>query len=40
MDHAGAVSTASPDELLGYRDPSEQPEATGVDKLVLTSASR
>ena len=35
MDHAGAVSIASPDELLGYRDPSEQPEATGVDKLVL-----
>jgi len=35
MDHAGAVSVASPEELLGYRDPSEQPEATGVDKLVL-----
>jgi glycogen debranching enzyme len=35
MDHAGAVSTASAEELLGYRDPSDQPEATGVDKLVL-----
>jgi glycogen debranching enzyme len=35
MDHAGAVIVADPLELLGYRDPSEQPEATGVDKLVL-----
>ncbi len=35
MDDAGAVSRTSPEELLGYRDPSEQPEATGVDKLVL-----
>ncbi len=38
MDDARAVTTgptASPEELLGYGDPSEQPEATGVDKLVL-----
>ncbi len=35
MDDAGAVRIASPEELLGYKDPSEQPEATGVDKLVL-----
>ena len=35
MDDARAVTLASPEELLGYRDPSEQSEATGVDKLVL-----
>ena len=35
MDDAGAVNIASPEELLGYSDPSEQPEATGVEKLVL-----
>jgi glycogen debranching enzyme len=35
MDDARAVKAASAEELLGYRDPSEQPEATGVDKLVL-----
>ncbi len=35
MDDAGAVKGASPEELLGYLDPSAQPEATGVDKLVL-----
>jgi glycogen debranching enzyme len=35
MDDAGAVKRMSPEELLGYGDPSEQPEATGVEKLVL-----
>jgi len=35
MDDARAVTPARPEELLGYSDPSEQPEATGVDKLVL-----
>jgi glycogen debranching enzyme len=35
MDDASAVTGTSPEELLGYRDPSVQPEATGVDKLVL-----
>ena len=35
MDDARAVKAASAEELLGYRDPSEQPEATGVDKLGL-----
>jgi glycogen debranching enzyme len=34
MDDAVAV-TADPEALLGYSDPSEQPEATGVEKLVL-----
>ncbi|GAO03481.1 glycogen debranching N-terminal domain-containing protein [Anaeromyxobacter sp. PSR-1] len=34
MDDRGAV-TARPEELLGYADPSDRPEATGVDKLVL-----
>ncbi|WP_242394869.1 amylo-alpha-1,6-glucosidase [Anaeromyxobacter oryzisoli] len=34
MDDAGAVSTR-PEDLLGYSDPSAQPEATGVEKLVL-----
>ncbi len=34
MDDARAV-TARPEDLLGYSDPSSQPEATGVDKLVL-----
>ncbi|MGC3996172.1 MAG: glycogen debranching N-terminal domain-containing protein [Anaeromyxobacter sp.] len=34
MDDGGAL-TAAPEELLGYTDPSVQPEATGVDKLVL-----
>ncbi len=32
--HPGAL-IARPEELLGYADPSEQPEATGVEKLVL-----
>jgi glycogen debranching enzyme len=35
MDDARAVSRARPEDLLGYSDPSTQPEATGVDKLVL-----
>ncbi len=35
MDDARAINIAPPEELLGYLDPSEQPEATGVDKLVL-----
>ncbi|HVI74701.1 MAG TPA: glycogen debranching N-terminal domain-containing protein, partial [Anaeromyxobacteraceae bacterium] len=30
-----ATGFADPEELFGYADPSEQPEATGVDKLVL-----
>jgi glycogen debranching enzyme len=34
VDHPGAVSL-DPQQLLGYSDPSAQPEATGVDKLVL-----
>ena len=32
---AGGRALADPVDLLGYADPSEQPEATGVDKLVL-----
>lgn len=35
MHDAGAVNVAAPEELLGYEDPSAQPEATGVEKLVL-----
>jgi glycogen debranching enzyme len=35
MDDARAVRATPAEDLLGYRDPSEQPEATGVDKLVL-----
>jgi glycogen debranching enzyme len=35
MDDARPVTAAHPEELLGYTDPSVQPEATGVDKLVL-----
>jgi glycogen debranching enzyme len=35
MDDAHAVSPPRPEDLLGYADPSAQPEATGVDKLVL-----
>jgi glycogen debranching enzyme len=35
MDDARAVNASTPEELLGYSDPSAQPEATGVDKLVL-----
>ena len=35
MDDPREVKVASPEELLGYRDPSTQPEATGVEKLVL-----
>ncbi len=31
----GRALTARPEDLLGYTDPSAQPEATGVDKLVL-----
>ncbi|ABC82479.1 amylo-alpha-1,6-glucosidase [Anaeromyxobacter dehalogenans] len=34
MDDGRAV-IARPEELLGYADPSDRPEATGVDKLVL-----
>jgi glycogen debranching enzyme len=34
MEHGGAL-IARPEELLGYADPSERPEATGVEKLVL-----
>ena len=34
MERPGAL-IARPEELLGYADPSEQPEATGVEKLVL-----
>jgi glycogen debranching enzyme len=34
MDDRGAVK-ARPEDLLGYADPSDRPEATGVDKLVL-----
>ncbi len=35
MDDARALTPARPEDLLGYADPSLQPEATGVDKLVL-----
>jgi glycogen debranching enzyme len=35
MDDAQAVSPPRPEDLLGYADPSTQPEATGVEKLVL-----
>jgi glycogen debranching enzyme len=35
MDDARHLSGPQPEELLGYRDPSTQPEATGVEKLVL-----
>ncbi|HET8541339.1 MAG TPA: glycogen debranching N-terminal domain-containing protein [Anaeromyxobacter sp.] len=35
MDDARALTTPRPEDLLGYSDPSLQPEATGVDKLVL-----
>ncbi|HET6439895.1 MAG TPA: glycogen debranching N-terminal domain-containing protein [Anaeromyxobacter sp.] len=35
MDDPGTLTQASAEDLLGYHDPSEQPEATGVDKLVL-----
>jgi glycogen debranching enzyme len=35
MDDPLAVSVARPEDLLGYADPSTQPEATGVEKLVL-----
>jgi glycogen debranching enzyme len=35
MDDARALTPARPEDLLGYSDPSSQPEATGVDKLVL-----
>jgi glycogen debranching enzyme len=31
----GAEGFADPERLFGYSDPSQQPEATGVDKLVL-----
>jgi glycogen debranching enzyme len=34
MDDAGAV-ILRPEDLLGYSDPSSQPEASGVEKLVL-----
>ncbi len=35
MDDARALTPPRPEDLLGYSDPSSQPEATGVDKLVL-----
>ncbi len=35
MDDARAVTPPRPEDLLGYADPSAQPEATGVEKLVL-----
>ncbi len=35
MEDARALTEVAPAELLGYDDPSSQPEATGVDKLVL-----
>ena len=35
MDELREVTAAEPGELLGYDDPSAQPEATGVEKLVL-----
>jgi hypothetical protein len=34
-DEARGDPYAAPEDLLGYADPSEQPEATGVEKLVL-----
>ncbi len=35
MDDARALTPPRAEDLLGYADPSTQPEATGVDKLVL-----
>ncbi len=35
MDDARALTPPRAEDLLGYADPSAQPEATGVDKLVL-----
>jgi glycogen debranching enzyme len=35
MDDARHLTPPRPEDLLGYADPSAQPEATGVDKLVL-----
>jgi glycogen debranching enzyme len=35
MDDRRALTAARPEDLLGYADPSAQPEATGVEKLVL-----
>ena len=35
MDDARPLTPARPEDLLGYADPSAQPEATGVEKLVL-----
>jgi glycogen debranching enzyme len=35
MDDVGVVRTTRPEDLLGYADPSSQPEASGVEKLVL-----
>jgi glycogen debranching enzyme len=35
MDDGHALTAARPEDLLGYADPSAQPEATGVEKLVL-----
>jgi glycogen debranching enzyme len=35
MDDLRPVTMVVPEELLGYEDPSAQPEATGVEKLVL-----
>ncbi len=32
---AGQLTHARPEDLLGYADPSAQPEATGIEKLVL-----
>jgi glycogen debranching enzyme len=35
MDDGRAMTLPRPEDLLGYVDPSAQPEATGVEKLVL-----
>jgi glycogen debranching enzyme len=35
MDDGHALTSPRPEDLLGYADPSAQPEATGVEKLVL-----
>jgi glycogen debranching enzyme len=35
MDDARPLTSPRPEDLLGYADPSTQPEATGVEKLVL-----
>lgn len=35
MDDARHLTPPRPEDLLGYSDPSQQPEATGVEKLVM-----